>query len=144
MSHLKALKLASASPASVMQDRSQRVRDRVIVFLREQKTMAEAKIGGTTFSATRTVWQKDEQGRRYPVEKPKRVRAGWFEGSDGKTYFSLRYAGTVIELAKDRNAVEVPTLAELPTIIEKLIEATKAGELDAQLNRAGIAGGILV
>lgn len=136
MSHLKSLKLAAATPARVNIDPVQRIRDKVIASLSDQKAMAEAKIGGQTYAPTHRVWRKDENGQRVQVEKPRRIRQGWFQDADAKTYFALRYAGQTIELAKDRNAVEVPALDKLPGIIDQLIEATKAGELDEQLASA--------
>lgn len=136
MSHLKSLKLAAATPVRVNVDPAQRIREKVIASLSDQKAMAEAKIAGQTYAPTHNVWRKDETGQRVQVEKPRRIRQGWFEDSDAKTYFALRYAGQTIELAKGRNAVEVPALDKLPGIIDQLIEATKAGEFDEQLAMA--------
>ena len=136
MSHLKNLKLSTATPVRMSVDPVQRMREKVIAVLDEQKTMAEAKIAGQTFAPTHMVWSKDEYGERVQVEKPKRVRQGWFEDADAKMFFALRYAGKSIEFAKGKNAIEVPALEKLPEIIAHLIEATKAGELDAQLAAA--------
>lgn len=136
MSHLKSLKLASAEPARVIVDPAQRIREKVIASLADQKAMAEAKIAGQTYAPTQTAWRKNEAGERVQVEKPRRVRQGWFEDAQQKTFFALRYAGRTIELAKGRNAVEVPALDKLPGIIDQLIEATKSGELDEQLAMA--------
>lgn len=136
MSHLKNLKLATATPVRVNADPAQRIRDKVIAALEEQKAMAEAKIAGRSYAPTHMIWQKDDAGQRVQVEKPRRVRQGWFEDAEAKTFFTLRYAGKSIEFAKDKNAIEVPGLDKLPGIIDQLIAATKAGELDAQLAAA--------
>ena len=136
MSHLKNLKLATATPVRVNVDPAQRIREKVIAALEEQKTMAEAKIAGRSYAPTHMVWQKDDAGQRVQVEKPRRVRQGWFEDAEAKTFFTLRYAGKSIEFAKGKNAIEVPGLDKLPGIIDQLIAATKAGELDAQLSAA--------
>lgn len=136
MSHLKNLKLAAATPVRVNADPAQLMREKVIAALEEQKTMAEAKIAGRSYTPTHMVWQKDDAGQRVQVEKSRRVRQGWFEDADAKTFFALRYVGKSIEFAKGKNAIEVPGLDKLPGIIDQLIAATKAGELDAQLAAA--------
>jgi hypothetical protein len=69
------------------------------------------------------------------------TQGGWFENATGQTFFALRYAGTVIELAKDKNAIEVSEFEKLPATIDTLIEAVQAGELDAQLTAAAEARG---
>jgi hypothetical protein len=61
-----------------------------------------------------------------------------------KVFFGLRYAGKVIEFAKDKNAVEVGELGALPSVIDTLVEAIRAGELDAQLTAAAAARGQLL
>lgn len=141
MSHLKALKLAAAQPARANADPVQRTRDKVVAALAEQKAAAEAKIAGNHYAPTQMVWRKNEAGERVQVEKPKRLRPGWFKDAAGKSYFSLRYAGRPIELAKDKNAVEVADFQTLPALIDQLIAAVQDGELDAQLAAAANARG---
>lgn len=113
----------------------------MIAALAEQKQMAEAKIAGQAFSPTHMIWQKNETGQRVQVEKPKRVRQSWFSDASGKVFFAVRYAGKAIDFAKDKNAVEVGEVAALPGVIDTLIEAVRAGELDTQLTAAAAARG---
>ena len=141
MSHLKSLKLAAAQPVRVNADPVQRTRNKVVEALAEQKTMAEAKIAGHHYAPTHLVWRKNEAGERVQMEKPKRIRVGWFNDAAGKTFFSLRYAGKPIEFAKDKNAIEVGDIKNLPDIIDQLIAAVQAGELDHQLASAAEARG---
>lgn len=136
MSHLKNLKLASVSASTMSGDPIVRAREKVVAGLLEQKRMAEAKIAGEPFTATHVVRQKNAEGQRVEVEKPKRVRQGWFADDSGKIFFAIRYAGKAIEFAKDKNAIEVGEIAGLPSIIDTLAEAVRAGELDAQLAKA--------
>ena len=42
-------------------------------------------------------------------------------------FFGLRYAGKNVEFAKDKNAVTVGEFANLSGIIDKLIDAVRAG-----------------
>lgn len=141
MSHLKALKLASAVPVRASADPVVRSREKMISALAEQKQMAEAKIAGQAFMPTHIVRKKNAEGIRVELEAPKRVRQGWFTDAAGKVFFVIRYAGKSIEFAKDKNAVEVGELAALPGIIDTLIEAVCEGELDAQLTAAAVERG---
>lgn len=144
MSHLKALKLTSAVPVRATIDPVQRAREKMIATLAEQKEMAEAKIAGRVFAPTHMVRRKNAEGQRVEVEAPKRVRQGWFTDGIGKVFFAIRYAGKNIEFAKDKNAIEVGELAGLPAIIDTLMEAVRAGELDAQLTAAAAERGKLL
>lgn len=133
MSHLKALKLTSAVPVRAAADPVQRAREKMIAVLAEQKQMAEAKIAGQAFTPTHVVRKKNAEGVRVEVETAKRVRQGWFTDASGKVFLGIRYAGKLIEFAKDKNAIEAGELSALPKIINTLAEAVRAGELDAQL-----------
>lgn len=141
MSHLKALKLASAVPVRAAVDPVQRMREKMIATLAEQKQMAEAKIDGQVFAPTHIVRRKNAEGQRVEVETLKRVRQGWFTDASGKVFFAIRYAGKPIEFAKDKNAIEAGELAALPKIIDTLVDAVRAGELDAQLTAAAVERG---
>ena len=144
MSILKSLKLTNAKPVRSSDNPGERARDKVISALVEQKAMAEAKIAGQHFAPTHMVWRKGADGQRVQVEAPKRLRAGWFNDASGQFFFGLRYAGKTIEFAKDKNAIEVGDMAALPKIIDTLIEAVRAGELDAQLTAAAAERGKLL
>ncbi|NTE54214.1 hypothetical protein G6M78_03895 [Agrobacterium tumefaciens] len=141
MSHLKALKLTSAVPVRATVDPVQRSREKMIAALAEQRQMVEAKIAGQAFTPTHIVRKKNAEGIRVEVEAPKRVRQGWFTDGNGKVFFALRCAGKTIEFAKDKNAVEIGELSALPKIIDTLVEAVRAGELDAQLATAAAERG---
>lgn len=144
MSHLKALKLTSAVPVRATIDPVQRSREKMIAALAEQKHMAEAKIAGQHFAPTHIVRKKNAEGVRVEVEALKRVRQGWFTDGNDKVFFSIRYAGKTIEFAKDKNAIEAGELAKLPVVIDTLIEAVRAGELDVQLTAAAAERGKLL
>ncbi|MGJ7043592.1 hypothetical protein J2Y63_006876 [Shinella sp. BE166] len=141
MSHLKALKLTSAVPVRATVDPVQRAREKMIATLAEQKQMAEAKIAGQHFAPTHIVRKKSAEGQSVEVEALKRVRQGWFTDANGKVFFAIRYAGKAIEFAKDKNAIEAGELSALPTVIDTLVEAVRAGELDAQLTAAAAERG---
>lgn len=141
MSHLKALKLTSAVPVRATIDPVQRAQEKMIATLTEQKQMAEANIAGQAFAPTHMVRRKNTEGQRVEVETLKRVRQGWFTDAAGKVFFALRYAGKSIDFAKDKNAIEVGELTTLPAIIDTLVDAVRAGELDVQLAAAAAERG---
>ncbi|PWE58167.1 hypothetical protein DEM27_03025 [Metarhizobium album] len=108
----------------------------MISALTEQKRMVEAKITGQTFAPTHIIRRKNDEGKLVKVEVPKRLRQGWFNDASGKLFFSVRYAGKIIEFAKDKNAIEVGEFSNLPGVLDTLMEAVRAGELDTHLTTA--------
>jgi hypothetical protein len=144
MSHLKGLKFTSAAPARASADPVVRAREKMIAALAEQRQMVVAKIAGQHFAPTHVVRKKNADGQRVEVEALKRVRQGWFSDASGKTFFAIRYAGKPIEFAKDKNAIEVGELSALPAVLDTLVEAIRAGELDGQLSAAAAARGLML
>ncbi|MBB4347020.1 DUF6641 family protein [Aliirhizobium cellulosilyticum] len=144
MSHLKALKLTQAVPVRASADPVQRARDKMISALAEQKQMAEAKISDQPFAPTHVVRRKNAEGQRVEIETLKRIRQGWFSDGSGKVFFAVRYAGKSIDLARDKNAIEVGELSALPAVLNTLIDAVRAGELDTQLLAAAAERGQLL
>lgn len=132
MSILKTLKLTAAT----RENPSHSFRTKILSYLDEQKALAEAELAGTTFTATKSIMRTDESGQKQHFELPRKVRKGWFTDAGGKLHFHIRYGAKPLELAKGLNAVQVPDLNDLPTIIATIIEATQAGELDPQITAA--------
>jgi hypothetical protein len=144
MSILKTLKLTTAQPVRASNDPVECARSKVLGALADQRSMVEAKIAGQHYAPTHLVWRKDEEGQRVQVSKPRRLTAGWFQDASGQTFFSLRYAGKPIELAKDKNAIAAGEITALPAILDTLTEAVRAGELDAQLAAAAAERGLML
>ncbi|KPF92618.1 hypothetical protein IP81_05250 [Novosphingobium sp. AAP83] len=135
MSILKTLKLTAAT-RNVTLTPEQVLRGKLVSYLNEQKALAEAEIGGTAFRATKRVTRTNEAGAKVRVDAPRHVRKGWFTDAVGKTFFQIRYGSKPLELAKGMNAVEVENLAGLPAVINSILEAVQAGELDIQAKAA--------
>lgn len=135
MSILKTLKLTAASRNAPLTP-EQMLRSKLIGYLNEQKSLAEAEISGTAFSATKRVTRTNEDGEKVRIDAPRHVRKGWFTDAQGKMFFQIRYGSKPLELAKGMNAVEVEKLSELPSLIASIIEAINAGELDVQAKAA--------
>ena len=49
---------------------------------------------------------------------------------------TLRYGNQPLAITGDKSMIEIGTLDKLPKIIDTIIEAVKAGEMDKQLNAA--------
>jgi hypothetical protein len=119
----------TAMPAVVVNPVIDR-RTRIIARLEEQKTLL------TNPKYTRVTEERvTKDGVKTIVEKQQKVQPWWRAASNGTYAFGIR-AGKLIEFEKGKTAVTVPSLDKLPAVIDTLIAAVKAGELDAQLESA--------
>jgi hypothetical protein len=143
MSVLKSLKLSDAKPVAQAKTSVERGREKLIENLALQRKLAEATIAGTVFEPPKHfVMRTNGEGVRVRVEVPRRIRKGWFEDGNGTTQLTLSYAGKSMEIMKGKSAIEVGPLSNLPTLIDALIEAVRAGELDSAIATAAAARGL--
>jgi hypothetical protein len=137
MSMLKTLKLGKAAPTTAPADAKGRARAKVVAHLEQQKALLAAHMEGKAFDATRPVYKTNDAGERVRVMQPVHVRRGWFDDGTGTVHFSIRYGSKPLPLDKTGNSsVEVGKLDALPGVIDALLKAVTAGELDAQLTTA--------
>jgi hypothetical protein len=95
-------------------------RKEVIARLELQKSLAQdAKF-------VKTIKTKDG-------EKTQKVRPSWIENPDGSCYFFLKVGFTPVEFAKGATAIRVKSREELPGVIDTLVAAIQAGELDDKI-----------
>jgi hypothetical protein len=73
---------------------------------------------------------------RRQVEAHVIVKPWWFTTQAGKLALSVRYGSKVLELAKNKYAVEVATETDLIKTLDVIKTAVLAGELDAQIDVA--------
>ena len=133
MTALANLKLVNAKRPARLSPVVQR-RNNVAKRIYEQIELAKSKLEGKAFSATRQRTIKDaETGLNKTVSVPKRVKEWWFTSDSGKLCLSLRYGAKVVEIAKGKTAVELPSEKELVATLEILKQAVESGELDAQI-----------
>lgn len=128
MSILKTLKLATVARGYPSGSELE-FRAKVLAYLAEQKTLAEAEIAGVPFHMTRRVTVED-------IDTSTKIRKGWFTDASGKMFFQILYGPKALEFSKGMNAIEVDGLNGLPDIIASIIQAINAGELDPQLSDA--------
>lgn len=104
--------------------------NKLLERLREQHEMARCMIEGEHFEVLRDRWITDEEtGLKKKVSFPKQVRQ-WHYQIDDKMYFDVRYGNKPLELAKGKSSIEVGSHDNLLEIIDTVIKAVEAGELD--------------
>jgi hypothetical protein len=114
-------------------------RDNLIQKLEEQAKLAEHEAKGTKYSVTKNAWTRDEAGNKTRITRDKLIRPWYFADGQGMS-LTIRYGARVLDLGKGRKAVSVPTVAAIPEVIATVINAVKAGELDAAMDAAVQAG----
>jgi hypothetical protein len=145
MSVLKSLKLSDAKPVAQAKIPVERGREKLVENLALQKQLAESKIAGTVFDPPKHfVMRTNGEGARVRLEVPRRIRKDWFEDGSRTTHFVVHYGGRPLEIAKGKTAIEVGSLPKLPTLIDSLIEAVRAGELDSAIATAAAERGRLL
>lgn len=134
MSNLEAFKLVQAKrPINIapILFRRQKLGKRIW----EQLQLAKAQAEGKTFTVTRykTV-RNNEQSKT--VELTKQIKQWWWVTTEGKLCLAIRYGNKVIELAKNKNAIEVSSNEELISVLTSIQRAVEKGELDSQIEQA--------
>ena len=108
--------------------------------LYDQIKLATALRDGTTYAPThlRSVRDRDT-GETKRVQLPKRIRQWWFISESGKVCVQIKYGSKTLEVGgKGKNSVEVANGDELIKVLETIKSAVEAGELDVQLESAGL------
>lgn len=108
--------------------------------LYEQIKLATALRDGSTYAPTHLRSVRDrETGEIKRMELPKRIRQWWFTSESGKVCVQIKYGSKTLEVGgKGKNSVEVANGDELIKVLETIKSAVEAGELDVQLESAGL------
>ena len=143
MSALKTLKLSNIAPPATAGSPKERARNKVIAHLEQQKALLAAHVEGKPFDVVRPVYKTNEAGERVRVSKPVFVKRGWFDDGTGTLFFSVRYGSKPLRLDKaGSTSVEVgKDLGALPEVLDTLLSAVRAGELDVALVAASAERG---
>ena len=99
-------------------------RAKTIDRLEEQKQL----LANPSYVRTNKRWVKIN-GEKSLIEKQQRVFPWWRTGPNGLVFF-VRLGGKPIEFEKGKAAIAVPSADKLPQLIDTVIAAVKAGELD--------------
>jgi hypothetical protein len=129
MTHLEKLNFRSVSKSTTRDPVILR-RDKLVVALHEQKSVIEAVMRGEDHIKERSKWMTNSEGNRVLVKTQRRVKP-WFFEQDGGWYVQCRYGARVISADGKSNAVFVKSIKDIGPVIDVMIAATKAGELDS-------------
>ena len=136
MSSIATLKLTTARKPRALPDVIKR-RNKLISKLTDQRELAIAIIEGRNFTPQRLRTVVDRiTGERTVREMPVRIKAWWWTGEKNETLLSVFYGSKTLELSKGKSAIELPSIKELPAVLDTLINATLNSELDAQIESA--------
>jgi len=112
-------------------------RSKLLKRLDEQMKLATAQSQNQHYVGKRLRYYTDEAtGLRKQVEADKRIKAWWFEQTNGKLALCVRYGSNVLELSKGKFAVEVASTGDLVKTLEVISAAVKQGELDNAISTA--------
>ena len=134
MTHLAKLTFKSVAKA-VARDPVIARRDKLVSALEEQQSVLSAALEGQDHITERTKWMVNAEGERVLVKTKRRVKP-WFFEQDGGWYLQCRYGARVIAADGKNNAVFVKSLKDIAAVLDALIAATQAGELDAVIAAA--------
>jgi len=133
---LNSLKLTAQAKPSQASQTEQR-RSKLLKRLDEQMKLATAQSQNQHYVGKRLRYYTDEAtGLRKQVEADKRIKAWWFEQTNGKLALCVRYGSRVLELSKGKFAIEVASTGDLVKTLEVISAAVKQGELDNAISTA--------
>ena len=132
MGHLDALTIVAKPNLRPVTAEDQK-RHKLIIKLQEQLSMVEAELSGKSYKRLKWVTLPNIHGEPERIQRPVRVKQWWMKDRTGNVLFALKYGAKPIHISKDKSAIQVASTAELPAIINTLIRAVDAGELDMQL-----------
>lgn len=75
-------------------------------------------------------------GEKQPVVRKQRVRPWWKTDPSGQIIMSVKFGSKPIEFEKGKAGIVVPSKDKLPAVIDTLITAVRAGELDDHFTQA--------
>ncbi len=128
MSALKSLNI-TALPKLSNNDPIIKRRVKLLAQLKQQLALANDPM----FIMTTQKWRKQDDGSKQLVERQKRVKKWWMTDMMGNCFFTVRYGSRLLEFEKGKSAITVGDKNNLVAVIEAVIEAVRAGELDAAL-----------
>jgi len=129
MSLLKTLTLTANKPNNA--DPILVRRQRFIERLEDQRQLAK----DPTYAPMVRRWKKDENGVRQPVDSYRRVKPWWRQDATGSLVLVLKKGLKTMELEKGKAGIVIGSADRLEGVLNTLIAAAKAGELDGALNQ---------
>ena len=84
-------------------------------------------------------WQLTPTGEKLRVEVEKRLKRWWTAQADGQLVLTVRWGSRVIEWERGKAAIVVGERGKLVGVLDKLISAAQAGDLDEHIAAANKA-----
>ena len=137
MNHLKSLTF-TAVPKGAGNPTATR-RAKLVARLEEQRALAL----DPGYAPTRRHTVKGEDGARQTIDSQRRLRPWWRADANGGIVLTVRYGFKTIEFEKGKAGVAVQSKDRLVSVIDTMIAAVRAGELDEVLAQQSKAGGKL-
>ena len=129
MSIMKSLTFTAVP--KILNDPARTRRERLVSRLQEQKELVANP------SLIRTVQRTvKKDGVRTVIESQQKVRPWWRTDEKGQVIFFVRVGWKLIEFEKGKAGIVAGSMERLPEVIDVLIGAVRAGELDPMLKRA--------
>ena len=139
MSMLKGLNFTVAPRAATQLSVEEVRRNKLIAHLQEQRAIAEAEAAGEQHVVMRRRWQLSPTGEKTRVEVEKRLKRWWTVQADGQVVLLVRWGSRVIEWERGKAAIVIGERTKLVAVLDKLISATQAGDLDEHIAAANKA-----
>lgn len=136
MNHLKSLAFTVVPKGAANPVHARRAK--LIMRLEEQKKLVQ----DANFAPTAKRWVKAVDGTKSIVETQRRLRPWWRTDATGAIVLTVRYGFKTIEFEKGKAGIAVPSREKLLGVIETMMAAVRAGELDAMLEQQGMARGV--
>jgi hypothetical protein len=136
MSMLKGLTFTTAPKAANLVSPIEYRRNKLVANLLEQREIAQADAEGRELTITRKRWELTETGEKKRVEVAKRLKRWWTTDAEGRVVLVVRWGTKLLELHGDKTGIAVADKAKLVGILDKLVAAVRAGELDAAIDKA--------
>jgi len=106
-------------------------RERMVARLEDQKKL----LADPNFVRTVKRWERKEGGEKVLVERPLRTSRWWHPDQNGGFVMTMKVGSKRIEFEKGKAAIAVGVQDRLPGVVDALIKAVRAGELDEQLKQ---------
>jgi hypothetical protein len=135
MSHLKSLTF-TVSPQQIARNPKLIRRQKLVDRLEDQLRLAK----DPSYAPMIRRWKRSEDGPKVPVDLHRQIRPWWRPDGAGNLVLVLRSGLKTLELEKGKPAVVVGSQDKLQSVLETLIAAARAGELDSALEAAADPG----
>jgi hypothetical protein len=107
-------------------------RSKLVAKLEEQIKVAEAALEGKQYFTQRHTWKETSEDTKTKITKDVLVRSWFYEEMSGWV-ITVKWGSQSLELAKGKKAISIAGKDKLIETINLLIQACKAGELDASI-----------